>query len=139
MSLQQGAVLLEKQHPSSPDIQERVNQVVKKWNDLHTASARRAKLLEEAKDILKFNEEVDAVESWIRDKVWKKPFLEIRRFEYLGNLRKISFFRNLQKVEISPQNSPFGIFGKFAEYFRFIPKIAKIMIIYLKLVMFEVF
>jgi hypothetical protein len=29
----------------------------------------RGKVLEEAKDILAFNEEVDKVEAWIRDKV----------------------------------------------------------------------
>jgi len=40
-----------------------------KWNELLQASSDRGKGLEEAKDILKFNEEVEKVEDWIREKV----------------------------------------------------------------------
>ncbi|XP_064623906.1 spectrin beta chain, non-erythrocytic 2-like isoform X3 [Lineus longissimus] len=64
----QGATLIKKKHPESAEVQDRVDKLVKTWNDLLKASEHRAKVLEEAKDILKFNEEVDAVEAWIREK-----------------------------------------------------------------------
>ena len=40
-----------------------------KWNELLKASNDRGKGLVEAKDILEFNEQVDKVEMWIREKV----------------------------------------------------------------------
>lgn len=67
--LQTGEVLLKKHHEATPEIQKRVNSLIVKWNDLLQASSERGKGLEEAKDILKFNEEVEKVEDWIREKV----------------------------------------------------------------------
>ena len=46
-----------------------MNTLIQNWNDLLKASNERGKGLEEVKDILKFNEEVDKVEAWIREKV----------------------------------------------------------------------
>ncbi len=66
---QKGEVLLTKKHESSPEIARRVDQLMRRWNELLRASAERGKGLEEAKDLLKFNEEVDKVEAWIREKV----------------------------------------------------------------------
>ena len=40
-----------------------------KWKELLQASNNRGKGLEEARDILEFNEQVDKVEMWIREKV----------------------------------------------------------------------
>jgi len=68
--LQTGEVLLKKHHEATPEIQKRVNSLIVKWNELLQASSERGKGLEEAKDILKFNEEVEKVEDWIREKVW---------------------------------------------------------------------
>jgi len=67
--MQTGEVLLKKHHEATPEIQKRVNSLIVKWNDLLQASSERGKGLEEAKDILKFNEEVEKVEDWIREKV----------------------------------------------------------------------
>ena len=60
---------MKKHHEATPEIQKRVNSLILKWNELLQASSDRGKGLEEAKDILKFNEEVDKVEDWIREKV----------------------------------------------------------------------
>jgi len=62
-------MLLKKHHEATPEIQKRVNSLIVKWNELLHASSERGKGLEEAKDILKFNEEVEKVEDWIREKV----------------------------------------------------------------------
>ena len=64
-----GEVLLNKRHGSSVEIQQRVNNLIVKWNELLQASNERGKGLEEARDILKFNEEVEKVEEWFREKV----------------------------------------------------------------------
>ena len=69
VSLQKGHSLLTKRHQASPEIQKRLNNLEQRWSDLIRASIERGKVLEEAKDILAFNEEVDKVEAWIRDKV----------------------------------------------------------------------
>lgn len=66
---QKGDALIVKQHEASPEIQRRVDNLMRKWKELLIASANRGKGLEEAKDILKFDEEVEKVEAWIREKV----------------------------------------------------------------------
>lgn len=66
---QLGEELLVRKHENSPEIQARVNSLIQQWNELIKASTERGKGLEEAKDILKFNEEAEKIESWIRDKV----------------------------------------------------------------------
>jgi spectrin beta len=63
-----GEVLLKKRHEASPEIQARVNNLIQRWNELLQASNERGKGLEEARDILKFNEEVEKVEDWCREK-----------------------------------------------------------------------
>ena len=59
-------MLLKKQHEAIPEIQKQVSSLIVKWNELLQTSNELGKGLE---DILKFNEEVDKVESWIREKV----------------------------------------------------------------------
>ena len=68
MHLQKGEELIHRRHEDSVQIQQRVNNLIKKWNELIQASTERGKGLEEAKDILKFNEELDKVQAWIREK-----------------------------------------------------------------------
>ncbi|XP_074649217.1 spectrin beta chain-like isoform X2 [Tubulanus polymorphus] len=65
---QLGKQLISKGHPESASVKQRVDELSRLWDELLKASENRSKLLEEAKDILKFNEEVEAVESWIREK-----------------------------------------------------------------------
>ena len=67
--LQNGDELVSRHHEKSPEIDKRVQGLKKKWKELWAVSDDRGKGLEEAKDILKFHEECDKVESWIRDKV----------------------------------------------------------------------
>ena len=73
LSFKTGEALLKKRHEATPEIQQRVNNLIAKWNELMKASNERGKGLEEARDILKFNEEVEKVEAWIREKVC--PFI----------------------------------------------------------------
>jgi spectrin beta len=62
-------VLIGKRHPQQAEIKEQVQRLMAKWQELLDASNNRGKGLEEAKDILEFNEQVDKVEMWIREKV----------------------------------------------------------------------
>ena len=59
----------QRHHPETPEIQQRLNALKKRWDELMNVSNNRGLGLEEAKDILKFHEEVDKVETWIREKV----------------------------------------------------------------------
>ncbi|CAH1792768.1 unnamed protein product [Owenia fusiformis] len=65
---ERGEMLLKKRHHASPEIQERLNKLLSQWDELLKALDQRGKILEEAKDMLLFNEEADKVESWIREK-----------------------------------------------------------------------
>ena len=71
--MQKGEELIKKEHEASPEIQRRVNALIAHWNELLQAMQDRGKGLEEAKDILHFNEEVDKVQAWIREKVGLVP------------------------------------------------------------------
>ena len=66
---QLGESLIKKNHPAKGEIRQRVASLMSKWNELLQASNNRGKGLEEARDILEFNEQVDKVEMWIREKV----------------------------------------------------------------------
>ncbi|XP_071162084.1 spectrin beta chain-like isoform X8 [Mytilus edulis] len=64
---QQGDVLSAKKY--KPDeVRQSLQRLMSKWNELLKASNDRGKGLVEAKDILEFNEQVDKVEMWIREK-----------------------------------------------------------------------
>ena len=54
--------------PSSPEIEQTLIRIGGKWKDLLAASENRGKGLEEAREILQFNEEAEKVEAWIREK-----------------------------------------------------------------------
>ena len=62
-------MLIQKKHPAKGEISQRVSSLMAKWKELLQASNNRGKGLEEARDILEFNEQVDKVEMWIREKV----------------------------------------------------------------------
>lgn len=61
--------MVKNRHSASGEITRCVQRLSKKWKELLQASANRGKGLEEAKDILEFNEQVDKVETWMREKV----------------------------------------------------------------------
>ena len=63
-----GETLIQKRHPASREIEDRVAKLVQQWNKLLQASSDRGAGLEEAKDILNFNEELQKVEQWLREK-----------------------------------------------------------------------
>ena len=67
--MQLGELLIKKDHPAKGEISQRVDSLMAKWKELLQASNNRGKGLEEARDILEFNEQVDKVEMWIREKV----------------------------------------------------------------------
>ncbi|KAL8620004.1 hypothetical protein ACOMHN_015286 [Nucella lapillus] len=63
-----GELLIQKNHRNKGEISQQVKRLMSKWNELLQASNNRGKGLEEARDILEFNEQVDKVEMWIREK-----------------------------------------------------------------------
>uniref|UniRef100_V5GNX9 Spectrin beta chain, non-erythrocytic 5 n=1 Tax=Anoplophora glabripennis TaxID=217634 RepID=V5GNX9_ANOGL len=63
-----GDTLIRKNHKSSKDIGEQLYQLEKAWKHLIDEVTLRGKGLEEAQDILEFNNQLDKIESWIRDK-----------------------------------------------------------------------
>lgn len=64
-----GEVLLRKKHKASREIRVQLEQLMNSWQNLLTESNNRGRGLEEAQDILEFNNQVDKIEAWIRDKV----------------------------------------------------------------------
>ena len=66
---QLGENLVAKRHVASDDIRATVTRLMAKWRELLQASENRGKGLGEVKDILEFNEQVDKVQDWIREKV----------------------------------------------------------------------
>ncbi|XP_037933014.1 spectrin beta chain, non-erythrocytic 5 isoform X1 [Teleopsis dalmanni] len=63
-----GLILLTKQHESSPEIKIAIERVVSAWKSLLNELDNRGRGLEEAQDILEFNNQLDKIEAWIRDK-----------------------------------------------------------------------
>lgn len=61
-------MLIKKQHVSSDEIQQAVGSVLLHWRKLLDELVKRGKGLEEAQDILEFNNHLDKLEAWIRDK-----------------------------------------------------------------------
>lgn len=58
-----------KKHKASHEIRAQLEQLLTSWRNLLQASNNRGQGLEEAQDILEFNNQVDKIEAWIRDKV----------------------------------------------------------------------
>lgn len=62
-------MLIEKKHKNSKDIQDSLGKLLVLWRNLLQETNEKGRGLEEAQDILEFNNQVDKVETWIRDKV----------------------------------------------------------------------
>lgn len=62
-------MLVEKKHKNSKDIQDSLGKLLVLWRNLLQETNEKGRGLEEAQDILEFNNQVDKVETWIRDKV----------------------------------------------------------------------
>ena len=85
--------MLKKKHPESDDVRQSLQRLNSKWNELLQASNNRGKGLVELKDILMFNEQVDKVEMWRREKVSTHE-VEFVKSEFLikqFNLSDLSF------------------------------------------------
>ncbi|SPP87212.1 spectrin beta chain, non-erythrocytic 5 isoform X2 [Drosophila guanche] len=63
-----GVILLSKQHESSPEIKLAIERVLHAWQGLLAELDQCGRGLEEAQDILEFNNQLDKIEAWIRDK-----------------------------------------------------------------------
>ncbi|XP_044574402.1 spectrin beta chain, non-erythrocytic 1 isoform X3 [Cotesia glomerata] len=63
-----GEILITQNHPSSNEIRNQLEQLQGTWRKLLIVSGNRGRGLEEAQDILEFNNQVEKIESWIRDK-----------------------------------------------------------------------
>lgn len=68
-----GETLLSKKHKSSREIKTQLDNLLAAWRHLLQESSNRGRGLEEAQDILEFNNQVDKIEAWIRDKVILVP------------------------------------------------------------------
>lgn len=63
-----GEILVDKNHESLVEIKDAVRKVLEAWNALLHELDQRGRGLEEAQDILEFNNQLDKIEAWIRDK-----------------------------------------------------------------------
>lgn len=63
-----GETLLRKKHPASSEIRQQLDHLLLSWRKLLIESENRGRGLEEAQDILDFNNQVEKIEAWIRDK-----------------------------------------------------------------------
>lgn len=63
-----GNTLIQKNHEHSNDIKQTVKNVLASWKILNNQLNERGRGLEEAQDILEFNNQLDKIEAWIRDK-----------------------------------------------------------------------
>jgi spectrin beta len=64
-----GDMLLAKKHKASREIKLKMEQLLAAWHKLLQDSNNYGRGLEEAQDILEFNNQAEKVEAWIRDKV----------------------------------------------------------------------
>ncbi|XP_048512555.1 spectrin beta chain, non-erythrocytic 1 isoform X2 [Athalia rosae] len=63
-----GETLVNQKHPATPEIREQLDHLLASWRKLLLESENRGRGLEEAQDILEFNNQVEKIEAWIRDK-----------------------------------------------------------------------
>lgn len=63
-----GETLLARKHPASAEIRQQLEHLHASWRNLLLESGNRGRGLEEAQDILEFNNQVEKIEAWIRDK-----------------------------------------------------------------------
>ncbi|CAL1674075.1 unnamed protein product [Lasius platythorax] len=63
-----GETLLARKHPASAEIHQQLEHLHTSWRKLLLESGNRGRGLEEAQDILEFNNQVEKIEAWIRDK-----------------------------------------------------------------------
>jgi spectrin beta len=64
-----GDMLLTKKHKASWEIRVQMDQLLTSWHQLLQGSNNYGRGLDEAQDILDFNNQAEKVEAWIRDKV----------------------------------------------------------------------
>ncbi|CRK98513.1 CLUMA_CG011869, isoform A [Clunio marinus] len=60
--------LIKKQHESTKEIKDAMQRLLEAWNNLLQAVNAQGKGLEEAQDILEFNNQLEKIDAWIRDK-----------------------------------------------------------------------
>lgn len=65
---QKGETLMSKHHEGSVKVSNQLKRLMSKWSELLSSSSERGRGLEEAQDILEFDNQVAQVEFWIRDK-----------------------------------------------------------------------
>uniref|UniRef100_A0A336KQL4 CSON014177 protein n=1 Tax=Culicoides sonorensis TaxID=179676 RepID=A0A336KQL4_CULSO len=65
---QKGDTLMAKKHENSAEIRETVKKLVEAWSTLMKEVDSRGRGLEEAQDILEFNNQLEKIEAWKRDK-----------------------------------------------------------------------
>ncbi|GAB6026067.1 hypothetical protein CHUAL_012270 [Chamberlinius hualienensis] len=63
-----GEKLLNKRHEESPRIRRQLDQLIQNWKQLLLESENYSRGLEEAQDILEFNNQAEKIEAWIREK-----------------------------------------------------------------------
>lgn len=61
-------LLIQKDHENVTEIKDAVSKVLTAWRELLNELDQRGRGLEEAQDILEFNDHLDKIEAWVRDK-----------------------------------------------------------------------
>ncbi|CAK1587955.1 unnamed protein product [Parnassius mnemosyne] len=92
---------LAKQLSPDEDVKKQLQQLQNDWQLLETATEQRGRGLEEAQDILEFNQQVDEIEAWIRDKEMMVQAHELGRdYEHCSALlRKLDDLDSDMKVD----------------------------------------
>ena len=65
---EKGETLVNKKHESSKEVKDALQRLLEAWNNLLAAVDAQGKGLEEAQDILEFNQAIEKIDAWIRDK-----------------------------------------------------------------------
>ena len=63
-----GETLIQKKHESSKEVNDALKRLLEAWQNLLSAVDAQGKGLEEAQDILEFNNQIEKIDAWIRDK-----------------------------------------------------------------------
>ncbi|KAL4703862.1 hypothetical protein ACJJTC_010796 [Scirpophaga incertulas] len=98
--LQELEVLADQLRPDE-EVEQQMSSLINTWDQLEAATAQRGRGLEEAQDILEFNQQLDKIEAWIRDKEMMVVAHDLGRdYEHCSSLiRKLDDLDSDMKVD----------------------------------------
>lgn len=66
------------------DIARKCQMLIDRWRELTRASQEQSRALEEARDLLNFNQLTEKIMQWIREKVFEIVYIRIKLFDILS-------------------------------------------------------